>query len=330
MKASTLRILLWLVFLPIAAFCVWQFVDFVFMGGQAQLKIPTQKEISNSLKSTPKPVEQIRRQADFYKPIADVNISGVPPKKAEALTESRPVEKVEAIKINPLKEVLAIRGVRVDGDSPADSLAFVLWKDTQISADDRKKLILREGQMLPKPYHEKFKVKTVRVDSVVFLDVIKKEDVILEVPKLKTVGAVGLGGIAGTASQPAGVPRRANYTIPTESVRKSEMEYWVSPADHKEMQEKGLEMIGRDIQAVTYLDPKTRRPVGLKVSKMRPDSLASKLGIKENDIVREIGGIPMRSTADVYEYAKQNPDVKEVVISIERFGRMIPVTYVLP
>lgn len=330
MKASTIRLGLWAAFTAVAAVCVYQFVIFVFRGGkEARTKVPTAKSIHESLRPPVKTDVAIRRDYDWYKAIADVNLSGVAP-KVESKVESRPVETQPAVKIEPLDSVVGVHGIGFDAESPNDSVAFVYWKDDQISREDRRKTILRVGMWCPKPYQDQYRVKAIQSNGIVFEDK-KLEEHLITIPKMKVAFSSKSGNSASsaTASKPAAGPR-ADYAPPAETVKKSESEYWISQKDHQEMGEKGLEMIGRDVHAVTYYDSKTKRPAGLRVARMRPDSLPARLGLKESDIVKDVNGAPIRNTADVYEFAKQHPETKEVVISVERFGRTIQITYVLP
>lgn len=328
MKASTIRLVLWAIMLPIAGFCVWQFVTFVFRGGkEARTNIKNAKQIHEGLRPPTKQIEQIRREKEFYKVIADVNVSGVAPKVEEKAT-SQPVDNTPKVVRNPLDSVLGLHGVGFDAEAPSTSVAFVYWKDEQIGKEDRKKTILREGSAFPKPYADIYKVKSIRPDSVIFSDE-KGAEYSLVLVKSKTGITKGSGSSSRPAISIVNTPR-ADYAPPSETVKKTDSEYWLSPKDHEEISDKGLEMIGRDVHAVTYYDTKTKRPSGLRVARMRPDSLPAKLGLKESDIVREVNGSQIRSTADVYEYAKQNPNVKEVVLSVERFGRVMQITYVLP
>ncbi|MBI3817549.1 MAG: PDZ domain-containing protein [Planctomycetes bacterium] len=330
MKASTLRIGLWACLLPVAAFCVYQFADFVFRGGKdRRTHVDNAKTILERLRPPVKQTETIRHPDSFYKCILDVNLSGVMPKPPDK-PDSRPAVVDNPIMYNPLDKILGLHVIAYDPEAPVTSLAFVFWKDEQISSTDRKITILREGMWLPKPYNEKFRVKNIRFDGVVFEDEKKAEHVLL---LQKTVYSIPIkGGAKGneTTSRPVVNTGREGYAPPSETIKKSESEYWLSPKDTQEFGDKGLEMVGRDIHAVTYYDSKTKRPVGLRVARIRPDSLAGKFGLKENDIVKDVNGAQIRTTADIYEYSKQNPDVREIVISVERFGRTIQMTYVLP
>jgi hypothetical protein len=333
MKASTIRLVLWGILFPIAGFCVYQFVAFVFLGGRVErTKYDTQKQVAERLKPTAKVEDRIKHDASFYECFENVNISGVAPKKDEPVT-TRKAESAPAVEINPLEQVLSIKGTRVDADSPDGSAAFVLWKDTQISREDQKKTTIRETQWLPKPYDKKYQVKRIQTDGVKFADD-KGKEIFLPLGKMKVSGAVpgrvvpGGNGDKAASAPEAGVP--SNYVKPAETRKVSDTEYWISEKDHSELAERGLDIIGRDVHTSTYLDPKTKRPVGLRVTQIRVDSMPSKLGLRENDVVREVNGAAIRSTADIYEYARQHPEEKKITVNVERFGRVISLSYILP
>ncbi|HKE01836.1 MAG TPA: PDZ domain-containing protein, partial [Planctomycetota bacterium] len=134
----------------------------------------------------------------------------------------------------------------------------------------------------------------------------------------------GPGGASGSSDRPAG------YAVPAETKEANPHEWWLSQGDREYLETHGTDLLGREVQTAPYIDPKTRCPEALRVTVVRPGSMASKLGLREGDLVRAVNGTKIRSTSDVYGFAHDHPDVKSVDVTVERFGRPITLTYVLP
>jgi hypothetical protein len=335
MKASTIRLLVWTGTALAAGFCVWQFVDFVALGGRkTRTAFPNTDDIRKTLRTTDAPPTQLRKQKEAYEVIRQVNLSGVKP-KPPAPVETRPAEEDTKVKINPLTSVVGLKGVWIDNGDPSKSVAIVFWIDPQISPEDRKKnLALMVGTWLPKPYEKTFRLKRVEARKA-FFEHAKEDGSFTELPPL-TLGEARPPLTASrpfrmdapTASRP--IEPAVEYAPPAETLKISESEYLLSEKDRDEAKNRGLDMIGRDVHTAPYLDPKTKKPEGIIVKSIRQSSLAAKLGIKENDIVRGVNNSPIRTNSDIYAFAKANPEVKEVAVSIERFGRTIQIVYRLP
>lgn len=334
MKASTTRYLVWSGTALVAGFCVWQFVDFVFLGGRVRrTSYPNPEEIRKKLRKVDKPGEKIRQGPEFYNSFVDVNLTGVRPKPPE-VAQSRPESEGPEVKINPLDTVLGLKGTRLDANDPSKSAAIVFWKDTQVApADARKYSALVTGQWFPKPYEKTYRLKRVEERRAIFE--MAEGDSFTELAPLVLGELKGVAPVTrrnGTASGPFVMPtsRPGAGAPPKETTQVAPNEYVLSEKDRDEAKDKGLDMIGRDVHTAPYLDPKTKRPEGLLVKSVRQDSLPSKLGIRENDVVKAVNGVPVRSTADVYAFAKDHPEAKEISVAVERFGRVVKLTYRLP
>lgn len=332
MKASTIKALLWGATVLVAIPCIWQLVDFAFLGGRVKrTTIPNTEDIRKSVKKPDAAPKPLRPPKEEYEVIKQVNVSGVRP-KAPVEVATRPTEVERPPDINPLDTVVGLRGVWIDGGDPTQSVAIVFWKDPQISSEDKKKILaLKVGTWLPKPYDKTYRLKRVEPRKAIFE--VAEEGGFRELP------AIALGETRAliptvAASRPGhrteSGPAAERYAPPAETLKIAEYEYLLSEKDTRVVQEKGLEMIGRDVHTAPYLDPKTKKPEGIIVKSVRQDSLPAKLGLRDNDIVRGVNNTAIRSNADIYSFAKANPDVKEVSIAIERFGRTIHVVYRLP
>ena len=182
---------------------------------------------------------------------------------------------------------------RIDVKEPAKSVAIVYWKDPQISPADAKKYVaLAAGTWFPKPYERTYRVKRIEERRAIFEKVEKDDqenftEVVLNLTELRSVTATSRPARSPGAMTGHGTESRPMSTAPIPETREiNPHEYILSEKDRDLAKDKGLEMIGRDVHTAPYLDPKTQRPEGLIVKSIRQNSLPSKLGLKENDVVR--------------------------------------------
>ncbi|MBL8692663.1 MAG: hypothetical protein JNJ88_01045 [Planctomycetes bacterium] len=328
MKASTVQSLFWTATAVAVGVMGWQFYVYWTNRGTV-LKPETGEGLIKRIRAPKDEVQQIRKSYQAYDSIQVVNLRGIAPPKPvtedPTKTETKPT-----VQYNPLDSILDVRAVQFDPEG-SNSFAIVNWKDSQISELDRKRHIaIRQGEWFVKPYEKKWKVKLIEIERVVFESDDGKEAT-RPVAKIKSPISLNQDGGAGAGSQPATGDRRPyNYETPETTKKLSETEYWLSKRDYGDAQEKGLDVIGRDIQTTPYLDNKTKRPAGLRLKSVRPDSLPDRLGLREGDIVRELNGASIKSTADVYAFAKEHPDVRDVELSVERYGRIVKILYRLP
>lgn len=329
MKASTIRLGTWIAAALVAGVGGWQLWLFL-KERDKRLFAADVGTISQQLRAPKKQDQALRKPVEFYDPIRRVNVRGVePPKPVPAsMAASGPV-----IKFNPLESVVELKGTLLSSPDSKLSGAFVTWKDSQISEKDKKsRVLIYEGDAFPPPYHNKYKVSRIDARAMFVVDEMGKE---LEPLKLKELTLTMTSSRPGAGeSRPGGdlaaESRPADYAPPTETTKKSETEYWVSADDAKKIADEGLDLIGREVHTAPYLDPKTKRPAGLRITLIRPNSVASKFGLKEGDVVRELNGTAIKSTSDIYTFSQENPTVKNLALSFERYGRTVTLNYVLP
>jgi PDZ domain-containing protein len=327
MKASTMRAVTWTATAIVGAAGLSQGVLF-WVHSKERLYAAQPGEIRQGLRETSKGQVVVRRKVDDYYAIKDVNVSGVAP--APEVAESQPASSPATV-FNPLDKILSLRGTQVHETDPALSAAWVSWIDPQIADSVRQRRnVLREGDAFPEPYRSKWELRKIEVKRALFFNKDEAKEYVQKVPEFEsaptTSRPAGGSGVASAESS----SRPAGYGVPAETKKVSETELWLSQRDYEDLERNGLEMMGREVQTAAYLDPKTRRPAGLRVTVIRPNSVASRFGLKEGDIVKELNGSAIRSTSDVYAYAQEHPGVKSVQLSIERYGRPITITYVLP
>ena len=69
------------------------------------------------------------------------------------------------------------------------------------------------------------------------------------------------------------------------------------------------------------------QPEGFKVFAIRPDSLFSKLGLTNGDVVRRINGFEMNSPANALEVYARLRDASRIDVEIDRGGSSLRRTY---
>jgi hypothetical protein len=277
-----------------------------------------------------------RKKKEDYAPIERFNLRGVAP--AKEVPTSAPADVAPTVQINPIDSVVRVRAVKLHESDPSQSAIYVNWIDPQIDkVEQRRRFMLRAGEAFPKPYDAKYRVKAIELTRVVYEDDAQKEFVqnVLESSSAVTSRPGGSAsapgrGVTGGGALTQGPARPAGYEVPLETRKITEHEFWISEKEAEDLGKNGLDMIGREVQTAPYVDPKTKRAAGLRVTLVRPGSTPERFGLREGDIVKEMNGVGVKSTSDVYDYANQNPGVKSVIVTVERFGRPVTFTYVIP
>ncbi|HKK33170.1 MAG TPA: PDZ domain-containing protein, partial [Desulfomicrobiaceae bacterium] len=66
---------------------------------------------------------------------------------------------------------------------------------------------------------------------------------------------------------------------------------------------------------------------GFRVTRIRPNSVFAKLGLRNNDVVAELNGAPMQSQGELLETIQGLQSGEEVAISVRRGSRMTSLRY---
>jgi len=70
------------------------------------------------------------------------------------------------------------------------------------------------------------------------------------------------------------------------------------------------------------------RVVGFTLSKIRPDSKPSKLGLNNGDVIKSINGVSA-TDPEFMQTVKELSDIPEVTVEIDRYGQSMAYTYIL-
>ena len=76
-----------------------------------------------------------------------------------------------------------------------------------------------------------------------------------------------------------------------------------------------------------YIDPKRRKPAGIKVDRIAPGSIAASYGVQQGDILKSINGNPVNTKEQAIDWVKGNPNLPEYVVVFERLGKEFTKTY---
>jgi general secretion pathway protein C len=72
---------------------------------------------------------------------------------------------------------------------------------------------------------------------------------------------------------------------------------------------------------------KDGQPDGLAVTRIKPGSIFSRLGLRNGDVVREVNGKPIRSPDDIFSLYEDFKSGSEVSVEISRRGRQRSLSY---
>lgn len=263
-----------------------------------------------------------RRSPEEYRVLYELNITGK--------EKPRPVDPVAApvAVVKAVASILKIGYTQLVSDDSKDSRAYVLYTDPMIT-QPLKEGFLHIGDHLPSPFSKYFVVE-IQPRIVVFGEdgSDKKEEVGLSNLDFTFSGIQASAG-SGRLGSRSGQLFPPNYSTPAETTEVAPGEYWISYQEAKQF-ESGYQGAIRDVQSSDYYDPKTRKPAGVKVDGLGPNSIATKYGVQQGDIIKSINGNPVSSKAQAIEWAKKNPDLPSYTVEIERLGKIITKTYVPP
>ncbi|MCZ6786494.1 MAG: PDZ domain-containing protein, partial [Planctomycetota bacterium] len=92
---------------------------------------------------------------------------------------------------------------------------------------------------------------------------------------------------------------------------------------------KNFKNIIKDIQTATYKDKKTGKPKGLRVRRIRKNSIARQFGIQEEDVILSVNGQRVTSRSQTISVVRGEVKNKKTTLTVKilRHGREITQTY---
>jgi general secretion pathway protein C len=190
----------------------------------------------------------------------------------------------------------------------AESLRLNL-KGTVIGSDGTERVAVIEDQQTRKQglYREGDRIRNALIKSILRNNVVintgTRDEVLTINPEQRSNGALaGPGAVNGEAGEPTTLSR--------------------------EFLERSLEDLGDVLESVT-IRPQ-RLPdgsTGFRVTRVRPNSVFAKLGLRNNDVVAELNGVPLQSQGELLETIQGLQSGEEVELSVRRGSRMTSFRY---
>ncbi|MEZ6017307.1 MAG: PDZ domain-containing protein [Planctomycetota bacterium] len=251
--------------------------------------------------------------------------TGAPPKKVEVV-EDAPTGPVVKPKI-VVSDLVTIQMVQVASTDPGASLALVAWKKPELQ---KASGVLSIGQKLPKPYDGAV-VKDIRTDGIEFaFTVDDQEPEFVKVPS-------GSEGLISFVDSVDGIrkfkPRREIPTAaafgPVWPERTREIArdvYEIGEQDSRDFERDYARILSEDVRTETFF--KDGKRAGLKLTEVKPGSLAASHGATSGDVIISINGQPVSSEQEAIKFVKNNSANTTVwQVVVENLGRQRTVTY---
>lgn len=260
-----------------------------------------------------------------YSAIWKAPISGEKPKP---VVEGGP-EKVETPEVDSLDSVLSVQWI-FKSDDPKESRVRLAYldepEDTELHAFTLG-ILTGEGDPLKSPYDQapyNGKVVKIEVDRVVFS--FKGEEVVLTPPFAGEETGERLKG-EGAPALPSKVVRTA--PPPPPDTQEIEPGRWLLSVKETQYVRKNWE---RELDLMTVSSMKNPRTgkTELRLTDLKPGSLAARRGFQKGDTLISINGVPIHTKAQAINYVKEHPELTTYVVKIDRMGKIITKTFQVP
>ncbi|HEX9793999.1 MAG TPA: PDZ domain-containing protein [Planctomycetota bacterium] len=130
----------------------------------------------------------------------------------------------------------------------------------------------------------------------------------------------------GESSAPIGTVRPPPSETRTEDGRA----YEIGTEDLAKLESMSEDEIYAAVQLEPARDRETGEVRGLRIGRIRKDSMFGRQGLEENDILLSINGEPAKDRKQLADYLRSQEDVKMFVLRIERFGGVREISYRVP
>ena len=316
MNVARLKALLWIFSLGVAGYLGWFVYDFLDRKEELSRGVTKdeQKQVLESVEVPEPPKNDVVAYDKVRAVYHSMDWTGAPPPVITDTQEDKgPVETPKT----PVSDLLAIILIQVDTRRPENSLAYVRFKDPSLEAASKnlEDIILRPGENLGGKYAH-VEVEEITVEGVKFKFTDDEERESELVPALTYPGdrvdivAVGPEGVVQPSTQDSLIERKENYVPwrPEESVQIRKNEWQIGVVTAQNFQQNYSSILANDISYKPYKNPKTRQIEGLRVTRVRPGSVAAQHGISEGEVLKSINGYQVKSSSDAISYVKKTAD----------------------
>lgn len=334
MNTNQLKVLSWGTVLLLAAGLSGYLALFVRGLPETQETVTSEeiREVLDAVKDEVVESTTLVAYDDIKASLTQLNWTGKEPPK-EVIAEGPAEEEIPA-SARPVKDLVAIIMLAVDGDDPDRSLCVLGYKpDSGVTLAVMFEGIARPGDALKAPL-DHIIVEAVGFESVTFRfkDEAREHEVL-------THEASELGDIFTFVSGDFEMPerdvgqwmtKRQIAPPPEESYEIRPGHYRLGTTDVADINDNYTEILSRDIEHTRHRDTNGRYD-GIQITRVAAGSQAAKHGLTDGDIVKSINGHPVASVQEVIQFVKNNQELyNEWEVVIENRGRERTVTYSSP
>ncbi len=122
-----------------------------------------------------------------------------------------------------------------------------------------------------------------------------------------------------------------NSTFVAANTRMTGSNHWeLGTDDFAEISSMNEDELLAGFQVRPQRDSKTGKVRGLQINRIKEDSVLSRQGLKEKDIILDIDGFPATDRSSLIQYLRKNPERDSVTVRLERAGAVRSYTYKVP
>lgn len=107
--------------------------------------------------------------------------------------------------------------------------------------------------------------------------------------------------------------------------------YRVGYEDAQYFEENYADILSREVSWQPHRDPRTRRPDGIQITQVLPNSVAGGHGVSTGDIIKSINGTPVTTPQEAVSFIKNNKDkYTKWEVEVESKGQLKTMVYYSP
>jgi len=259
--------------------------------------------------------------ADISPAIVTFDWTGKPPEERTAVVETGPDD--NAVVLTPVSDVLEVLMVLSDVEDPGASLCMVRFRDAAASPRMSWYAI---GSTLPAP-NETISIARIFGESVEFsfADRAREREVVLLSDQAADPVIVSLDDpsmvVKPKAADLVQQGQKDTAAAPT-MTEKRNGQFYIGTEDAALFQNNYADIFSRDVKTETYYDKDGNR-AGIKITEVRPGSIAQRHGAQTGDVIISINGTSVHSQQEAIKFAKDNSDRYSVwEVQVMNLGRV--------
>ena len=259
--------------------------------------------------------------SDISPAIVTFDWTGKLPEERTAVVETGPED--TAVVLTPVSDVLEVLMVLSGVEDPDESLCMVRFRDT---AANPRMSWFAIGSTLPAP-NETISIARIFGGAVEFsfADRAREREVVLLSDQAEEPVIVSLDDPSQVVKRQTTdlVQRGQKDTVVAPALtEKRNGQFYIGTEDAALFQNNYGDIFSRDVKTETYYDKDGNR-AGIKITEVRPGSIAQRHGAQTGDVVISINGTPVHSQQEAIQFAKDNSERYSVwEVQVMNLGRV--------